>query len=423
MPADLSAPQVSFVDDPARVRAALEAVAEPVVGVDVERADADQYFRRAALVQVGVSGHCVLLDGVTLTTMPELDEFLGPDRLAVLHAVENDIEPLLAKHVDADRVADTAIAAAMLGLPTGLGPLLTSVLGVELTDDKSTFQRADWAARPLTAGMAEYAAGDVVHLPELWAELESRLAATGRRRWYDEELAWTLARAVEDNRDWTRVKGSGRLPPDQRAILRSLWEERERLAREHDIAPNRLIHDDVLRDLAVDPPRTEPQLVRRSHRRRALLRRYAADLLAAVERGSEAEPEAKSTSNRWTDTDRAIYDALRERRAAIAEGLGIQAGVLCPSKPLWAAVAGEPTDGEQLCALAELRDWQTEVLAEPLWDAYVTARTPAEHASGPQATDPGASDPDASEPGASDPGQSDPGQSDPGIENPTARSA
>jgi ribonuclease D len=374
MPADLPAPQVAFVDDPGAVRAALDVVAEPVVGVDVERADADQYFRRAALVQVGVAGHCVLLDGVTMETMPDLDRFLGADRLAVLHAVENDLEPLLAKHVDANRLADTAIAAALLGLPTGLGPLLTTVLGVELTDDKSRFQRADWAARPLTDEMAEYAAGDVVHLPELWAELEERLEAADRRRWYDEELAWTLARAAEDTRDWTRVKGSGRLRPGQRAILRSVWEERERLAREHDIAPNRLIHDDVLRDLAVDPPRTEPQLVRRSQRRRSLLRRHAADLLAAVERGLEAEPETKASSNRWTDSDRATYDALRERRASVADDLGIQPGVLCPSKPLWTAVAGEPADGAELCALADLRRWQTEVLAEPLWEAYVTAR-------------------------------------------------
>jgi ribonuclease D len=378
MRVDVPPPQVAFVDDPADVRVALEAVAQPVVGVDVERADADQYFRRAALVQVGVAGHCVLLDGVALETMPELDAFLGPDRLAVLHAVENDLEPLLAKHVDADRLADTAIAAALLGLPTGLGPLLTAVLGVELSGDKGRFQRADWAARPLTDGMAEYAAGDVVHLPELWAELDRRLETAERRRWYDEELAWTLSRAVEDNRDWTRVKGSGRLRPDQRAILRSVWEERERLAREHDIAPNRLIHDDVLRDLAVDPPRTEAQLVRRSQRRRSLLRKHATDLLAAVERGDAAEPEAKATSNRWTDTDRATYDALRERRAAIADELGIQAGVVCPSKALWAAVAGGPADGAELCALAELRGWQTEVLAEPLWDAYVTARQPPE---------------------------------------------
>lgn len=392
MPETPEAPHVAFVDDPARVRAALQTLDGDVVGVDVERADADQYFRRAALVQVGVAGRCVLLDGVTLRTMPDLDAFLGPDRLTVLHAVENDIEPLLAKQVEPARLADTAIAAALLGLPTGLGALLEAVLDIELPGNKSAFQRADWAARPLTEGMAGYAAGDVVHLPRLWAELDARLEAAGRRRWYEEELAWVLERAAMDTRDWTKVKGSGRLHPEQRAILRSVWLERERLAREHDIAPNRLVHDDVLKDLAVDPPRTEPQLVRRSQRRRSLLRHHAADLLTAVERGVAAEPERKSSANRWDDADRTVYDALRTRRAAVADELGIPAGVLCPSRSLWGAVAGDPADGKELCALADLRGWQTEVLAEPLWAAYVEARETAaeEAAREAAAADPGA---------------------------------
>lgn len=367
-------PEVVFVDDPGEVDDALRSVASEVVGVDVERADADRYFRRAALVQVGIDGRCVLLDGVTLDEMAELDDFLGPDRLAVLHAVENDLEPLQAKGVDPDRMADTAIAAAMLGLPTGLGGLLTEVLDIELDGDKSVYQRADWEARPLTSGMAAYAAGDVVYLPALWQELARRLDETGRTAWYDEELAWTVERAGIDTRDWTRVKGSGRLAPAQRSVLRALWMERERLAREHDLAPNRLIHDDVLRDLAVDPPRTEPQLVRRSQRRRSLLRRHASDLLAAVARGLAADPEPKDTSgHRWSDQDRAAFDALRKARADVAEGLGIDAGVLCPSRPLWGAIAGEPEDGKQLCAYAELRGWQTELLAEPLWEAYEEA--------------------------------------------------
>jgi ribonuclease D len=369
-------PEVVHVDDPAEVTDALSRVDGDVVGVDVERADGDRYFRRAALVQVGVEGRCVLLDGVTIDELPALDRFLGDDRLAVLHAVENDLEPLAAKGVHPARFADTAVAAALLGLPTGLGGLLREVLGVELTDDKERFQRADWAARPLPADMAAYAAGDVVHLPEPWSVLAARLAEAGRRSWYDQELTWVVERAAEDTRDWTRVKGSGRLTGPQRAILRAVWEERERLAREHDLAPNRLLHDDVLRDLAVDPPRTEAQLVRRSHRRRNLLRRHAADLFAAVERGQAAEPEGRSSSGRrWTDRDRATFDALRRARAEVAEGLGIDAGVLCPSRPLWRAVAAEPEDGRALCAAVELRPWQTELLADVLWDAYTEART------------------------------------------------
>jgi ribonuclease D len=367
--------EVVLVEVDEQVAPALEQVAAEVVGVDVERADGDRYFRRAALVQVGVDDRCVLLDGVALDEMPALDRFLSDGRLAVLHAVENDLEPLAGKGVEPNRFADTAVAAAMLGLPTGLGTLLREVLDVALTDDKETYQRADWAERPLSEGMAAYAAGDVVHLPELWAALDDRLEEAGRRSWYDQELAWIVERTGEDTRDWTRVKGSGRLSGAQRAVLRAVWEERERLARAHDLAPNRLLHDDVLRDLAVDPPRTEAQLVRRSQRRRSLLRRHAADLFAALQRGLDADPEDKGSSGRrWTDRDKATFDALRRARAEVAEDLGIEAGVLCPSRPLWRAVAADPSDGDELCAAVELRPWQTELLAAPLWDAYTRSR-------------------------------------------------
>lgn len=363
-----------FVDDPTAVRGALGQLDAAVVGVDVERADADRYFRRAALVQVGTSAGCVLLDTVVLDALPELDALLDTDHLAVLHAAENDLAPLTALGVRADHLADTAVAAALLGLPTGLSRLLDELLGVQLSDDKEAFQRADWEQRPLPAEMAAYAAGDVVHLPALWATLAAQLTARGRFDWYVEELSAILTRAEEDNRHWTRVKGAARLDPAQRAVLRAVWEAREDAARDHDIAPNRLLHDDVLRELAVDPPRTEAQLVRRSPRRRGLLRLHAGPLFAAVEAGRTAAPEPRPHTTRWTDTERAIHDALRSRRARVAEELGLEPGVLCPSKVLSAAVTGEPQDGQELCALAGLRAWQTTLLAEPLWDTYLTTR-------------------------------------------------
>ncbi|MEX0836407.1 MAG: HRDC domain-containing protein, partial [Nitriliruptor sp.] len=282
------------MDDAAEVAAALRTVAAETVGVDVERADADSYFRRAALIQVGTADRCLLLDGVSIDRMPELDAFLDDRRVAVLHALENDLDPLARKGVLPGRLADTAVAAALLGLPTGLSKLLDEVLGVQLTADKEAYQRADWEARPLSEGMADYAAGDVFHLPALWHELEALLAAAERSSWYQQELDWTITRAGEDTRDWTKVKGSGRLDAEAKAVLKAVWEERERLAREHDIAPNRLVHDDVLRDLAEDPARSVEELVRRSPRRRGLLREHAADLLAAIERGRDGPHEQGS---------------------------------------------------------------------------------------------------------------------------------
>jgi ribonuclease D len=369
--------EVVFVDDRAEVASALATVAADVVGVDVERADADRYFRRAALVQVGTAERCLLLDAVVLDELEELHAFLREDRVAVLHALENDLEPLARMGVVPAHIADTAIAAALLGLPIGLSGLLAEVLGVQLTADKEAYQRADWEARPLSPGMADYAAGDVFHLPELWQELADRLAAAGRTEWYEQELAWTIQRAGADSRDWTRVKGSGRLDPAAKATLRALWEERERLARAHDIAPNRLVHDDVLRDLAENPASSTGELVRRSQRRRGLLREHADDLLAALERGRQAPPETRDEgARRWAPQEKAAYDALRKARAAIAADLGIDAGVLCSSRPLWRAVAGRPQDPIELCDLADLRPWQTELLHEALWEAYTDALTP-----------------------------------------------
>jgi ribonuclease D len=380
MPPAPHEPRTIFVDRPDAVCRELTAIEADTVGVDVERADSARYHRRAALVQVGVAGTCILLDAVRLDELADLDAFLS-DRRVVLHALENDLEPLDVLGVRPPRVADTAVAASVLGLPTGLGPLLSEVLGVELDGDKERFQRADWEERPLPDDMMAYAAGDVVHLPALWEALQERLAEAGRTPWYEQELAGAVERAFENARDWTRVKGSGRLSPEQRAILRELWHEREHLARTHDVAPNRLLHDDVLRELSQDPPTSEQQLVRRSPRRRRQLRAYAGDLLAAIERGVDADPEPREpTGRRWTGLDRDTYDALRRRRAEIAEELGIEAGVLCPSRPLWRAVAGEPRDGDELCELAGLRPWQTELLAEPLWETWRQVRDRAEDA-------------------------------------------
>lgn len=371
------APVVVFVDTPELVPSALDDVTDDVVGVDVERADADRYFRRAALVQVGVAQRCVLLDGVRLDAMEALDTLLDGSRIAVLHALENDLDPLARKGVVPSRVADTAVAAAILGMPTGLGPLLHEVLGIQLEGDKSAFQRADWEARPLSDDMAAYAAGDVVHLPALWSALGELLDAAGRRSWYDEELAHIVVQAGSDARCWTRVKGAGRLSPTQRAVLRSVWEEREHIARTHDVAPNLLVHEDVLRDLATTPPTTVAALVKRSNRRRSLLRQHAPALLDAITRGLEAPPEPRDPTGarRWSDGDRAVLDALRKRRAKVATALGMDPGVLCPSRALFAPAGSELDDRDQLCEVAGLRHWQAEILADELWDAYRDARS------------------------------------------------
>jgi len=367
--------EVTLADSPAKLARALEDLDDlRTVGVDVERADWDRYFRAAALIQVGGSGRVALVDPMALTApgLEPLGAFLSA-RTNVLHAMENDLGPLASLGVDPPDLEDTSIAAALLGLPLGLEVLLRELLGVELGGDKAAMQRANWEARPLTEEMLTYAAGDVADLPALWDVLEQRLVEAGRLDWYRQEReAVRTQPPVEERRAWTRTKGMGRLDPVSRARLRSLWEAREDLAKATDTAPSRIASDKLLVDLAVHPPASTGELTRRGLRR-AAAREWGAALLRALsgEGAASAEPSPRVAAGvRVPDEqDRAKVDQLRALRTERAQELGLDPGVLCPSRVLLGAVLRDPEDCDQLEEALGLRPWQWDQVGPVFCDA------------------------------------------------------
>lgn len=365
-------------DTPDRLEAALDALADlGVVGVDVERADSDRYFRTPALIQVGGEGRVALVDPLALDDLLPLQTFLS-GRLTVLHALDNDLVPLASAGVRPPSLADTAVAASLLGLPTGLEPLLEDLLAVTLPSDKEQMQRADWEARPLSEGMRAYAAADVADLPALWRELAARLSHAGRAGWYQEELAALLAQPpLEERRAWTRLRGIGRLDGEGRRRARALWHRRESLARSTDTAPSRIAPDRLLVDLASTPPNSSRELGRRGMRRESV-RRFGSALIEAAE-----QPDAVATPPDADDADavvgrgrrpsqheKALTDRLRSLRAELADDLGIDAGVLCPSRAITGAVLAGPRTVDELRAALALREWQWQLLAPAFCEAF-----------------------------------------------------
>ena len=354
--------EVITVDQPGALHAALDTLADlDHVGVDVERADWERYYRAAALIQVGGAGRVVIVDPMALPELKALHSFLGA-RTVVFHAVENDLEPLVSLGVEPTDVCDTAVAAAVLGLPTGLEGLLRDLLGVELSGDKAAMQRADWEARPLTSEMIDYAAGDVADLPELWHVLVGQLEAAGRREWYEQELTALLALPpVEDRRRWSRTKGAGRLDVQARSRLRELWRVREVLGRDTNTAPGRIATDAVLIELAQNPPLSASELGRRGMRRQAI-RDFGPALMAALTDAEGTEPEPRSSGRAPADEDRKMIEQLRQIRAERARILAIDPGVLCPSRTLAPAILQDPASPDELRDALGLRPWQWEQL-------------------------------------------------------------
>lgn len=358
--------QVVLADTPEGLQRALADLDDlSTVGVDVERADWDRYWRAAALVQVGGQGRVALVDPLSLDDLTGLADFLSR-RTCVLHAMDNDLGPLASAGIEVPRLEDTSIAAAVLGLPLGLEVLLKDLLDVTLQADKAAMQRADWEARPLTPEMQAYAAGDVADLPALWDVLSERLDRAGRREWYRQELEAVRAQPpAEQRRAWTRTKGVGRLDPAAKERFRSLWTTREELARSTDTAPSRIADDKLLVDLAVRPPASTGELSRRGLRRAAVRTWGAALLEAARVLPTAVEQRRPERGGRPpTDADRTLADTLRAIRSERAVELGLDPGVLCPSRTLLAAVLTDPQTPDELEQALGLRPWQWEQLGD-----------------------------------------------------------
>ncbi|MBY5162591.1 HRDC domain-containing protein [Salsipaludibacter albus] len=362
------------MDRPQDLAAQLATVDGAIVGVDVERSTKPRWDNPAALVQVGVAERAVLVDTHLLGAVPLLGEFLR-ERVVVLHAATNDIASMDGAAIELDTLEDTSVAAGLLGLPLGLDDLLGERLGVSLSPDKQRFQRADWERRPLPEDMADYAAGDVVHLPELITDLRAMLTERDRLDWYRQERDHMIDATRSNVRHWEDTKGGGRLSPEQRAVLRALWECREALAEREDLAPQRVLRDATLLDLATDPASDARGLARRNKRRGAPSDALASELFAAQEEGRRAEPVPREGSGRHFDaTDRDRHAAMRHARSERADELGMSAGLLCPGRVLWGGIAADPTGPDELVEAMDLRRWQRDQLREALWDAYTSVQ-------------------------------------------------
>ncbi len=349
----------------------LSRIDAPVIGIDVERADSLQYFRYPALIQIGSASDCLLIDSLQVDAFAPVNTFVSARDTVVLHAGENDREPLEAKGIILGVCEDTAVAASLLGLPIGLARLLTDLLAVD-TPNKNRFQRADWSKRPLSQAMLDYAASDVIHLPDLWALLRQQLEAAGRLAWYHEERDRVNERALTRTRSVKKVRGAGSLSPQEKAVLACVWEARETYAMANDIAPNFLVHDDVLLTLARTPPDTPEALAALLPRREAT-GPFMPALLEALHQGASRAPVVRDASRIVVDD--AVHDALKQARSAVAKEIGLDAGMLAPAGALRQALSQPVASGEDILVHAGLDGWRTPLLADALWEAYTNATT------------------------------------------------
>ena len=222
------------------------------LAMDTEADSLHAYPEKLCLIQVSIPGRDDLIDPLADLDLAPLWDVFNQHEL-LMHGADYDIRLFKRGHDYTPRkIFDTMLAARLTGRTKfGLVHLVKEVIGLEL--EKSS-QKANWARRPLTPKMEEYARNDTRHLKAVVDALRKDLRARGREEWHQQECE----RQIRDNavnpppdpdQEW-RIKGTARMQPRALAVLRELWRWRESEARKRDRPPFFVLSPDTMRDVA-----------------------------------------------------------------------------------------------------------------------------------------------------------------------------
>ncbi|WP_405721691.1 HRDC domain-containing protein [Streptomyces sp. NBC_01537] len=365
------------------------------VAVDAERASGYRYGQRAYLVQLRRAGAgTALIDPVGCPDLSSLGAALNGTEW-VLHAATQDLPCLEETGMRPARLFDTELAGRLAGFArVGLGAMVESVLGYTLEKGHSA---VDWSTRPLPEPWLRYATLDVELLVDLRDALEEELAAQGKLDWALQEFAAIAAAPAPPPRvdPWRRTSGMHKVRRRRQiGVVRDLWLLRDRIARERDVSPGRVLTDAAIVAAALElPPNSHalaalPGFGHRMGRRQLDQWQAAIDHVRALPERELPQPGPAYTGppppRAWADKDPAAAARLSAARAAVsalAEELNLpQENLITPDTVR--RLCWDPPSEASAASVAQIlsglgaRAWQVEQVT-PLLTAALAVQAPA----------------------------------------------
>ena len=347
------------------------------LGIDAERASGFRYSHKAYLIQIAdpKSGNW-LVDPISTSTADlwaRLNQVLHT-RTWILHAATQDLPCLADLGLRPSKIFDTEVAAKLIGLEkVGLGSIANELLEFELAKEHSA---SDWSQRPLSEEMLSYAALDVDVLHDLEKALLVRLEELGRLSWMEQEMQHLVSfrPKAPKTEPWRSLPGVSKFREiEQIQIAASLWTARDRIAREQDIAPGRLIPDRSISTAATMKPKTKSELAanKEFHGRasrtmldywwKAIVESKNLELALREPEDPNHLPNHRSWERRFPEAH-ARLEAVRPKILELATGLGIPPeNLVSPDSLRRVCFEPAPDISEQLGAL-RARQWQIDLV-------------------------------------------------------------
>lgn len=327
------------------------------VAIDTEADSLHCYREKLCLLQVSLPEGDFLVDPLAENELGALADTLARKEI-ILHGADYDLR-LLRRALDfrPTRVFDTVIAARLLGVREfSYAALVEKYFGIALAKGS---QKANWALRPLSEKMEEYARNDTHYLLELAEKLERQLIERDRLEWFEQSCERAMvSAAIDRERDieeiW-RIRGSGLIRGREAAVLRALWYWRDGEAQRFDRPSFHILRNDQLIEIARTAVRGETPQFRHFSERRT--RDFRAAIEQALALKEEEWPETRRRrGERPTREMEWAAEAMRKRRDQAAHELNIEPSFIVPRATI-DAIATDKTCADQL-----LVPWQRGLL-------------------------------------------------------------
>jgi ribonuclease D len=174
------------------------------------------------------------------------------------------------------------------------------------------------------------------------------------------------------------------------AVVRELWLERDKIARQRDLSPTKVLLDRAIVEAARSIPAGTQELAEIGGFTGRGARRHMAEWTAAISRArtlpDRSLPEASAPpsdgpppAHRWADRDPEAakrLTAVRTVVAALADANGLPAENLLPPDAVRRLSWQPPAEPTPATVSADLRGhgarpWQVELTAVPIWKALL----------------------------------------------------
>ncbi len=332
------------------------------IAVDTESNSLHAYREQVCLIQFSIPTADYLVDPLALDDLSPLAPiFANPNIEKIFHAAEYDVVCLRRDfNFDIVHIFDTMQSSRMLGYPqVGLDALLKLKFNIALN---KRFQKADWATRPLSADLLNYARFDTHYLHALRDTLKAELETAGRWDLAREEFV-RLSQLTGNGRaeapgGWQRISGKQKFTERQLTILKELCEWRDIQASRMDRPAFKVVDDKRLIAVAEAAPNSLRDLEKflTTHQ----VHRFGTEILSAVSQGRTANLVQRPRPVRPNDAILRRLDLLNQWRKKSAQKHHLESDIILPRGWMHAIAEKNPQTPEELSAIMTDSPWRME---------------------------------------------------------------